>query len=202
MRGIGDRTVDADDKRELLLDAAERGFGRFGYAGTTMATLAAEAQVTRPTVYAYYDSKDEVFVALAERVRGEFLQLQERADTSSPVEIIRSTLSANLDLFVRHYAILAVIAHQALSDDGMRALHEDIYARVHRRHARFLQRMAASGHVRLPVPATSVAEAVTGIARRFAEQAVAEPGRAAALRQQLVDLYLRLTDLQDEPHAT
>ena len=54
MRGIGGRTLDADDKRDLLLDAAERVFGRLGYARTTMAALAAEARVTRPTVYAYY----------------------------------------------------------------------------------------------------------------------------------------------------
>ena len=197
MRGIGGRTVDAQDKRDLLLDAAERGFGRLGYAGTTMSSLAAEARVTRPTVYAYFDSKDEVFVAVAERVRAEFLLLQERADTSSPVETIRSTLAANLELFVRHHAVLTVIAHQALSDERMRALHEDIHARVHRRHARFLQRAAAGGHADLPVPATTVAEVVTGTVGRFADLVVADPSREQALKTQLVQAYLRLTGLHD-----
>jgi AcrR family transcriptional regulator len=197
VRGIGGRTLDADDKRDLLLDAAERAFGRLGYAGTTMATLAAEAQVTRPTVYAYYDSKDEVFVAVAERVRAEFLLVQERADTTSPVRTIRSTLAANLELFVRHHAVLTVIAHQALSDDRLRRLHEDIYARVHRRHARFLQRMASSGKADLPVPATTVSEAVTGMTSRFAELVVADPSRKGSLTAQLVAAYLRLTALHD-----
>jgi AcrR family transcriptional regulator len=195
VRGIGSRTLDVDDKRDLLLDAAERAIGRLGYTGTTMGAVAAEAQVTRPTVYAYFESKDALFAALADRVRAEFLLLQERADVSTPVETIRSTLTANLDLFVRHHAMLTVIAHQALIDPRMRAVHDEIYARVHRRHARFLDRMVRSGHARLPVASRAVAEAITGVTHRFAEQVIADPSRRNALAGELIELHLSMTGL-------
>jgi AcrR family transcriptional regulator len=193
--GIGSRALDVADKRALLLDAAERVFGRAGYAHATIAAIAAEAGVTRPTVYAYFQSRDEVFHSLAERVRDEVLQLQEEADTSSPVAIARSTLTALLDVFVRHHGMLTIIAHQAISDPRARTLHDDIYGRTNRRHARFLDRMAALGHADLAVPASLLAEAIIGTVGRFADLVTAAPDRQERLARDLVSLYLRLTGL-------
>src|ERR1700754_3741797 len=55
--------------RERLLDVAEEVFCRLGYARTTIAELASAAGVTRPTVYAYFPSQDDVFRAPADRGR-------------------------------------------------------------------------------------------------------------------------------------
>jgi len=156
---------------------------------------AAEAGVTRPTVYAYFESKDEVFHSLADRVRREVLHLQEDADTSSPARTARSTLTALLDVFVRHHGVLTVVAHQALSDPRARRLRDDIYARTNRRHARFLERMTASGQADLAVPAAVVAEVIMGTVSRFADLVTADPGRQEPLARDLVALYLRLTGL-------
>jgi len=193
--GLGGRLLDADDKRGLVLDAAERVFCRLGHARTTMGALAAEAGVTRPTIYAYFPSKDDVFAALADRVRQEFLTLQEEADTSSPRETARGTLTAYLDAYVRHFGVLTIIAAQAQVDPGMRRLREEIHSRANRRHARFVERLVAAGQARTPVPPAVVAEAVTGVVMRFAEQAAADPGRQPGLTAELVALYTRLVDL-------
>lgn len=196
MSGLGGRLLDADDKRGLVLDAAERVFCRLGHARTTMGALAAEAGVTRPTIYAYFPSKDDVFTALAGRVRQEFLTLQEEADTSSPGETVRSTLTAYLDAYVRHFGVLTIIAAQAQVDPGLRRLREDIHSRANRRHARFVERLVAAGRAHTPVPPPVVAEAVTGVVMRFAEQAAAEPGRQPELTAALVALYTRLVELR------
>ena len=123
------------------------------------------------------------------------LRLQEEADVSSPAGTARSTLTALLDVFVRHHGVLTVIAHQALSDPRARWLRDDIYARTNRRHARFLERMAAAGHADLAVPSAVVAEVIMGTVSRFADLVAAAPERQEPLGRDLVALYLRLTGL-------
>ncbi len=52
-------------KRErAILDAALTVFAGQGYSGTTMDAVAAEAGVTKPTLYSYFASKDVLFQAM------------------------------------------------------------------------------------------------------------------------------------------
>lgn len=51
------------ESEKKLVDAAIRTFVRFGYRKTTMLDIAAEADVSRPTLYASYRSKDEILAA-------------------------------------------------------------------------------------------------------------------------------------------
>ncbi|MGV9711354.1 TetR/AcrR family transcriptional regulator [Gordonia sp. NPDC003424] len=196
MNAIGHRSLPVDDKRDLLLDAAERVFCRAGYAGTTMAALAAEAGVTRPTMYAYYASKDEVFSALAQRVRHELLDLQERADVTTPRDTLRGTLAESLDAYVRHQPIITVIAHQALADPSIRALQNEIYDRANRRHTRYVERLMRAGAADPPVAPAILAEIVTGMTIRFAELVVAQPDRRTELTDALVAAYWRLAGME------
>lgn len=195
MRGIGGRSLTEPEKRTVLLDSAERTFCRLGYARTTIGALADEAGVTRPTVYAYFPSKDDVFRALAERVRDEFLALQEDLDASTPAATGRAGIVAYLHAYVRHRGMLTVIGHQALSDPEMRALHAEIHERATRRHARFLTRLAEQGAATPAAPPLALAEMVTGIVMRFADLAADDPDRLPALTDDLVAAYHRLTGL-------
>ncbi|MFG1920423.1 TetR/AcrR family transcriptional regulator [Cryptosporangium sp. NPDC048952] len=184
-------------RRDGLLDSAEDVFCRLGYARTTIAALADAAGVTRPTVYAYFPSKDDVFRALADRVRDEFLLLQERVDTSSPARTVREALDAFLAAYTRHYGVLTVIAHQALADPAMRSLRDDMFARVERRNARFLERLVAAGRASPAIPPADLARAVTGLTARSAERAVDSPGELPVLADQLVTCYLRLAGIAE-----
>lgn len=195
MRGIGSRALAESEKRTLLLDSAESTFCKLGFARTTISALADDADVTRPTVYAYFPSKDEVFRALAVRVRDEFLALQEDVDTSSPRQIGRSGVIAYLHAYVRHRGMLTVIAHQALSDPAIHELLAEIHEHSTRRHARFLARLQAAGAASLAVAPETLAEIVTGTVARFADLAAAEPQRLPALTDELVAAYERLAGL-------
>ncbi|MFW0787900.1 TetR/AcrR family transcriptional regulator [Gordonia sp. CPCC 206044] len=196
-RGIGGRTLAESEKRELLLDHAERTFCRLGFARTTIGALADDAGVTRPTVYAYYASKDEVFRALAERVRDEFLALQEEIGATSAREIGRAGIIGYLHAYVRHRDMLTLIAHQALSDGGIRVLLAEIHDRATRRHARFLAGLEERDGASLAVPAAALAEAVNGIVIRFADLATTEPPRLPELETDLVAAYERLVGLPE-----
>jgi AcrR family transcriptional regulator len=55
------------ETRTALLDAAERLFGRDGYAVTSLERIAAEAGFTKGAIYANFASKEALFLALQER---------------------------------------------------------------------------------------------------------------------------------------
>lgn len=198
MSSIGSRSLDAREKRERLLDTAEAVFCRLGHAGTTIAELATAAGVSRPTVYAYFPSKDDVFRALARRVRDEFLRLQEDVDTSSPARTAHEAVRAFLAAWTRHQGILVVLAHQALVDPAMRELRDEIVARVERRNTRFLERLVAEGRAAPAVPPAEISRAVTGMVARAAELAVDHAGEADRLGDGLVALYLRMAGIDDD----
>ncbi|WP_170323777.1 TetR/AcrR family transcriptional regulator [Cryptosporangium phraense] len=185
--------------RERLLDVAEGVFCRLGYARTTIGELASAARVTRPTVYAYFPSKDDVFRALADRVRTEFLALQEGVDTSSPAATARAALTAFLDAYTRHYGVLTVIAHQALADPSMRTLRDEIVARVERRNTRFLERLVVAGVASPVIAPAALSRAVTGLVARSAERLADHPAEAGALADDLVAVYLRLAGIDAKP---
>lgn len=49
------------DKRRAILDAASRVFGASGYERASIDSVASAAGVSKPTVYSYFGSKDELF---------------------------------------------------------------------------------------------------------------------------------------------
>jgi AcrR family transcriptional regulator len=60
-------------KEREILDAAEKLFARYGYRKTTVGDIVREAAVARATVYKYFGSKDEIFVAALHREFREIL---------------------------------------------------------------------------------------------------------------------------------
>src|SRR5690348_5487755 len=78
-----------------LLDAAARVFATRGYAGATAAAITAEAGVSRPTFYVYFASCEDIFAALAARVRDDFLAAQQPSSTAdTPAEMLALTVHA------------------------------------------------------------------------------------------------------------
>jgi TetR/AcrR family transcriptional regulator, mexJK operon transcriptional repressor len=51
-------------KREAILVAGRRVFLRSGYRGSSMDAIAAEAKVSKRTLYAHFESKESLFVAI------------------------------------------------------------------------------------------------------------------------------------------
>jgi AcrR family transcriptional regulator len=47
-----------------ILDAAKKVFSAKGYSGATMDEIALEAEISKPTVYQYFKSKDDLFFSL------------------------------------------------------------------------------------------------------------------------------------------
>ncbi|WP_153502734.1 TetR/AcrR family transcriptional regulator [Cumulibacter manganitolerans] len=181
-------------RRDQLIDAAEQVFASKGYAETTMADLAEAAGVTRPTVYAYFSSKDEVLAVVAGRVREHFIELQDQSGRT-PHHTFELTLRAYIHEWVRHYGVLTVIAHQALGDPAYAALLEDIHRRTNRRHEKYMQRLVDEGLAHPVIPPRVIAELVTGAAKRFAQLISADPSTEEAYGDALVRAHSAMLGL-------
>jgi AcrR family transcriptional regulator len=62
------------DRRFRILDAATVLFSSYGFRRTSMDALAREAQVAKPTLYAYFADKEAVFIAVVDRVMTAILE--------------------------------------------------------------------------------------------------------------------------------
>ncbi|MEV6558726.1 helix-turn-helix domain-containing protein [Nocardia sp. NPDC051756] len=72
-RAPQEETVSA--RRERILDAARGVIVREGYASVSMHAIARAAGVTRPTLYAEFGDRDEVFAALLDRERARVVEM-------------------------------------------------------------------------------------------------------------------------------
>jgi len=59
--------LDRDQRRELILDVAQEVFLEEGFANASMSTIAARLGGSKGTLYNYFKSKDELFIAYVER---------------------------------------------------------------------------------------------------------------------------------------
>jgi AcrR family transcriptional regulator len=88
--------VSGTERREIILGAAGRVFGRLGYEATRMSDVAGEAGVATGLLYKHFPSKHALFSALVDRQKREFLGELDEAlatvDASQPVELLRRGL--------------------------------------------------------------------------------------------------------------
>jgi len=70
--------AERDSRRETIVDAAERLFLRLDFAAVNMSAVAEEAGISRPTLYKYFPSLDELALAVEMRAMDELYQVEER----------------------------------------------------------------------------------------------------------------------------
>ena len=82
-RASRERLRDREVKRDAVIRAAAREFNRKGYHNTSLDDIAARLEVTKPTVYYYVTSKEqllfECFVAGVEQIRAAFREVRHLA---------------------------------------------------------------------------------------------------------------------------
>lgn len=70
MTGTGTRTLlNKEERTASILRGAAAAFARTGFASTSMEDVAAEVGVTKLIVYRHFDSKEELYRAVLERMR-------------------------------------------------------------------------------------------------------------------------------------
>jgi len=144
-----------------LLDAAEIVLARLGYDRTTVAAITDQAGVSRATLYVYFASKEEIFLALAARVRDAFLLAQELPGShDSPRTFLHDTIRAASEAARTHGAMLRLIDRQRGDDPRIAAIYAEMRARPIARFATFLRRLTEAGQARPAAAVEVTAEAL------------------------------------------
>jgi len=82
----GRSRLGADERRQLVLEAAVRAFARGGYAGTSTDAVAKEAGVSQPYVVRLFGTKLELFLEVFERAIGRVRQAFDDVLDSGPFD--------------------------------------------------------------------------------------------------------------------
>jgi AcrR family transcriptional regulator len=111
-------------RRQQLLDAAAWTFAKKGYRGAAVSDIIDRAQVARGTFYLYFDSKEQVFLAIVEDFHERIKTMLDEVE--GPVRLAehhgQAMLQRNfrrwLELFAAHRDRATVILKEATSIDA------------------------------------------------------------------------------------
>ncbi|MDA1190539.1 MAG: TetR/AcrR family transcriptional regulator [Candidatus Poribacteria bacterium] len=99
------------DRREEILDGAERAFGRKHYHEATMDDIAEVVGVGKGTIYLYFASKEDLFLSAAERKLSQLAEITRAASESGSdaADAIRRIVHAQLDFFVANIEFVRML---------------------------------------------------------------------------------------------
>jgi AcrR family transcriptional regulator len=111
--------VRVNDRSTEIIDAAYVCFTRHGARRTTMHDLADQAGISRPALYQYFRSKEDVFRSLVDRLLASALAASESAAAAEgqPEERLAGILSAKLALVMQIWRDSPAHAAELLSVD-------------------------------------------------------------------------------------
>lgn len=110
----------ASRRKEQILSSASRMFAANGYAETNLDNLAAELDLSKGTIYRYFNSKSELFFATVDR---EFQRLtqsvpDDTADAQNPLDVIVQANAAYLGFFKENpHAVELIMQERAAFPD-------------------------------------------------------------------------------------
>lgn len=88
---MGRIVKDPEERKRELIDAAERLFITEGYAQTAISDIVNEVKVSQGTFYYYFDSKEDVLVAVLEKeiaiMESDFCQIANKDDLDEAVKL-------------------------------------------------------------------------------------------------------------------
>lgn len=143
--------------RELILKAATEAFLAHGYAGVSIDQIAAQAGVSKPTIYSHFEGKEQLFVAIMNSICDNFEEpfLGPDAD-SEDLPTILNKIADNYTRSILHPGVIAMhrllVAEAERFPELSRRYYEVGPQRVHRTMAGFLQNRMARGEIRKADP--------------------------------------------------
>ncbi|NLU83690.1 TetR/AcrR family transcriptional regulator [Rhodococcus sp. HNM0569] len=107
-------------REQQMLDAAVAVFSERGFHETSMDAIAARAEISKPMLYLYYGSKDELFAACIQREAARFVEALSPAGdpTLTPREQLRVALESFLGFVGENRDSWMVLYRQALGQQA------------------------------------------------------------------------------------
>jgi AcrR family transcriptional regulator len=114
--------MSADERRELVLDAAMREFAVSGYHGTSAEAIAGRAGISQPYLFRLFGTKRELFIAVVNRAFDQVLEALTRAAEDSGSGTVLGSMAASLEVAPGEPAsdLLQMQLYAACGDDEVR----------------------------------------------------------------------------------
>lgn len=159
-----------------IVDAAARVFERRGYSDATLADIACEAGVSKPTIYQYFESKQRLLEIIVEKVVALLRDGVDKvvASSDSPREKLESYVRVHVESATRFrvYYLVLMADQQQLTEEGRRQ-HQSWARQVNQAAFTVLQEGIEAGVVRpdldLPVAVNMLNSTLSSIARWYRE---------------------------------
>jgi AcrR family transcriptional regulator len=164
------------DRRQEILDAAQRCFARSGFHQTSMQEICAEAQMSPGGLYRYFASKEAIISGIAER---------DRADVAEQFQGIRKSpdFFKGLEAAARHYFVdrpldevllCAEIMSESRRNGEVARIHGSIEAEVKKGLIDVLRQAADRGTIKRDLDLEVVASVLMALADGFAWRRAAD----------------------------
>jgi AcrR family transcriptional regulator len=105
------------DRKDAIIIKARKQFTRYGYTKTTMADIARECEITKPTLYHYYTGKADLFAAVVADEQTAFFGMIEQAVAGA--SLTAEKLHVYVDMQVQSlqkFLLLGDLSRQAFLD--------------------------------------------------------------------------------------
>lgn len=182
-------------REELILRVAGQVFARGGYDRASMDRIAERAGVSKPMLYAYFGSKEGLYVAYVERTGGELVQrllAADRAAGSHPPARLRMVIGEFLGFVQEHRDGWTVLFRELTTHQPLAEQVAQLRARLVDEVRQMLEDAPGGGTMGagLSAPASEgVAEAIVGAGEALANWWLKRP---EVPRQDVADWYVGL----------
>lgn len=199
----GTKRIPRAIREQQMLDSAIRVFADLGYRSASMDTIARHASISKPMLYLYYGSKEELFSACVVRESGRLIDRLTAAATGSdgPRDSLESVVQAFLEYVDSNSDSWNVVYRQAMAEPTFRDEVEKTRAVLVDLTTDLLAQNSVDSRSRevLEVVATALVGAGEAVANRVAQHSM--PTEVAA--GVVVDLAWRgLAGGPSKPHST
>lgn len=154
--------------RDKLVAAAREVFAERGFAGTRMGDLADAAGVAHGTVYTYFDTKEDVLLAVLDAVQADLLAAMTLPNVRDPIARIEAANRAYLDGYRTHAALLQVALEAAGGDNRFADVLRDLRTTHVARVAAAIRKLQSDGLAASDIDAHTAAAALCGMVEGFA----------------------------------
>jgi AcrR family transcriptional regulator len=189
------RSARAERRRERILDAAAQIFGLHGFAKATVEEIAGNAGVSKGLVYAYFDSKDQLFDAVLARTLEEWTQVtweQIQRQATGAVSALEVMQRASLD-YARRNRFLSWMLQQ--DSPTLWVTHKKVIDQAiqnwHRRLVGLLHQGVESGELRRDLDIERTVAVIQVFHLGFIEQLFA-PGWGDVADDSMIEAGVRL----------
>lgn len=173
-RRTGER---GSDRRTAMEENLQQAMQRLLLQGSSFTQvsveqLAAEAGISRATFYLHFRDKGELVARLMDRVTAEIIEASVLQSPETVTrEELKKTIKAVVNVYLRHYAVMAAIVETSAYDEQVAALFRAMMEQLVDVNRRALQRLKQAGRQQADLP-TQVADVITWAFERSCHQLI------------------------------